>query len=73
MREIQLDGNEVLLVSIEEACEMTGVDGKTMLRLIETERFSTLLCNKKIFIGKGELELWLRRRYDGVSFRKLKH
>ena len=54
---------ERILISVEEACKITGIGRNTMLKLVKTPGFPALLLSRKILIDKNGFLSWLVKNY----------
>lgn len=61
------EGVEKILISVEEACEITNIGRNRMLKLSKTKGFPAIIFKRKILIDRGELPNWVRRNYGQWS------
>ena len=70
-----MDGKEleddVILITIKEACRITNIGRNTMLKLSKTKGFPAFRFKRKKFIDRGELPNWIGRNYGSQWFDKL--
>lgn len=56
--------DELLLISVVEACELTGIGRNTMLKLSKQKGFPGIISKHKIRIDKNQLVDWLKKNYS---------
>ena len=59
--------DDVLLISVEEACKITKIGRNTMLRLVKTRGFPALWTKRKIWIDKRGLADWITKNYGELK------
>lgn len=55
--------DELLLISVAEACACTGIGRNTMLKLSKQKGFPGIVSKHKIRIDKSKLVDWLKKNY----------
>lgn len=57
------DVENTLLITINKACELTGIGRNTMLKLTKIKGFPAIIMPHKILIDKSELHSWIKHNY----------
>ena len=61
--ENEKNDNDILLITVKEACRITNIGRNTMLKLAKLKGFPALIFKRKILIDKNELPNWIRKNY----------
>lgn len=61
--ENEKNDNDILLITVKEACRITNIGRNTMLKLVKLKGFPALIFKRKILIDKNELPNWIRKNY----------
>ncbi len=58
-----MNNEEVLLITVTEACKIMNLGRNTMLKLVKMKGFPALVFPHKILIDKLQLPTWISKNY----------